>query len=72
MKGRIMIKYKRIPKAAARDLYKDGKPVYILPSEPRRISKRDGGPDSVGDFDSRADRIQYHYKTDLSYYTKHD
>ena len=61
--------FRRIPKAEARDLYKDGRPVYILPEEPRRISKRDGGPDGAGDFDSRADRLQLTYKTDIRFYT---
>ena len=67
-----MIKFKRIPKAEARDLYKDGRPVYILPVEPRRISKRDGGPDGAGDFDTRADRLRLTYKTDIRFYTDND
>ena len=67
-----MIKFKRIPKAAARDLYKDGRPVYILPSKPRRITNRDGGPDAVGDFDSRADRIQDQTRSELAYFIDAD
>ena len=67
-----MSNYKRITKATARDLYKDGKPVYILPAEPRRISKRDKGRDGVGDFDARADRLHLSYKNDLAYFTERE
>ena len=63
-----MIKFKRIPKATARDLYKDGRPVYILPAAPRRITKRDKGADSVGDFDTRADRMQDQARAELAYF----
>lgn len=67
-----MVKFRRIPKAAARDLYKDGHPVYILPAAPRRITRRDEGKDSIGDFDSRADRLQLDYKNTLTFYTERD
>ena len=64
-----MIKYKRIAKATARDLYKNGKPVYILPLEPRRISTRDNGAYSIGDFDSRVDRMHDQARAELAYFT---
>ena len=67
-----MIKYKRIPKAEARDLFKSGRPVYILPAEPRRMSKRDGGADGAGDFDTRADRMQLAYKNDLAFFAEQE
>ena len=67
-----MIKYRRIPKAEARDLYKNGKPVYILPLEPRRISKRDNGAYSIGDFDSRVDRMHDQARAELAYFTARD
>ena len=67
-----MIKYKRIPKAEARDLYRDGRPVYILPVEPRRISIRDNGAYSIGDFDSRVDRMHDQARAELAYFTARD